>query len=763
MNSFKKIASALLLGSVFAGSAQAQISNTVYFQKYNFRTHYVNPSAVPETRFYMGTPVPFVPVPFLGTISAGAGNNSFCFADIIKNVEKNGKKQSVLCLDSSVPNGQEEFLDQIRNTWCINSEAKVSFLDFGFRAKEKNFFSFSVNANMQANTYIPKEFFSVLLDGMDYHNDYDMNINKLGLNANIFFDFSMGYTRLVNEKLNVGGAIKLLKGFGSIKTKTKDLLMTTGADEWVMSGEADIYVSYPGVTAVNEDGKFSKLLGDGDNYSNRELLKGNLGLGLDLGATYQLLPKLSLSASVIDLGFIRYNNFANKIHMQQDFKFDGADLDLKTQDIDFSNLSDSFEDAFIGESDIKYTQFLNAKVYMGAEYEVNKWFSAAALSKTTFHSGHVSEELSLQGQIHPIRLLSLALAYNIYDHQWSSVSTGASINLGPFNIFAAIDNLPLRTAKVNDEYIVPNHMQYVRLNVGFGFTIGPKKKKNLDDAGMMAEEAPEDDFFDADGDGVQDADDKCADTPFGVIVDANGCPEDADKDGVPDYLDKCPSTPEGVEVDENGCPVDADKDGVPDYQDACPDTPEGMPVDHKGCPIDDDHDGVTDALDKCPDTPSGVTVDVNGCPVDTDGDGVPDYLDKCPDVKGVASNNGCPEVKKEVKQLLRKALNGIQFQSGSSTILRTSYTILDQIANTMIMNPDYKLYIAGHTDNVGNPDQNLKLSKDRANSVVQYLVKKGVEESRLSSDGFGDTMPVVPNNSSANRAKNRRVEFEVEF
>ncbi|MCQ2250662.1 MAG: OmpA family protein [Bacteroidales bacterium] len=156
-------------------------------------------------------------------------------------------------------------------------------------------------------------------------------------------------------------------------------------------------------------------------------------------------------------------------------------------------------------------------------------------------------------------------------------------------------------------------------------------------------------------------------------------------------------------------------------------------------------------------------MDSNGCPVDTDGDGVPDYLDKCPDVKGVASNNGCPEVKKEVQQLFRRALNGIQFQTGSSTILRSSYSILDEIAKTMIQNPSYKLNISGHTDNVGNADLNLKLSKDRAASVVKYLLNKNISADRLHSEGYGDTKPLVPNTTSANRAKNRRVEFEVEF
>jgi outer membrane protein OmpA-like peptidoglycan-associated protein len=149
---------------------------------------------------------------------------------------------------------------------------------------------------------------------------------------------------------------------------------------------------------------------------------------------------------------------------------------------------------------------------------------------------------------------------------------------------------------------------------------------------------------DSDGDGVDDSQDLCPDTPAGVKVDIFGCPVDTDGDGVPDYLDNCPDTPKGVEVDKKGCPVDSDRDGVPNYLDDCPDTPSGVEVDDYGCPIDSDNDGVPDFLDKCPNTPEDVSVDAFGCPRDSDGDGVPDYLDKCP---GTPENvpvdsDGCP-------------------------------------------------------------------------------------------------------------------------
>lgn len=268
---------------------------------------------------------------------------------------------------------------------------------------------------------------------------------------------------------------------------------------------------------------------------------------------------------------------------------------------------------------------------------------------------------------------------------------------------------------------------------------------------------------DDDNDGVLDKFDKCLGTPANVAVDSFGCPLDTDKDSVPDYLDKCPGTPKGVQVDSVGCPIDSDGDGIADIYDLCPNTPDSIEVDAHGCPVDSDGDGVADYLDKCPDTSKEAEVDTCGCPVDTDGDEVPDYLDNCPTVKGSAKNNGCPIVSAKNKAVLKKAVHGIQFETNNAVIKTSSYPILNKVVTMMKKNPSYKLHISGHTDNVGKPAQNMKLSKERAAAVVKYLTKKGIKSSRLRSDGFGGTKPVASNKTEKGKALNRRVDFEVEF
>lgn len=202
---------------------------------------------------------------------------------------------------------------------------------------------------------------------------------------------------------------------------------------------------------------------------------------------------------------------------------------------------------------------------------------------------------------------------------------------------------------------------------------------------------------------------------------------------------------------------DRDKDGVIDKEDNCPDEAGVKAL--GGCP-DRDNDGVADKMDACPDVAG--PVNQQGCP-DSDGDGIADNVDRCPKVAGVASMKGCPEIKEETKKLFEKALTGVQFETGSAVIKKSSFGILDQVVTVMNENPSYNLEIHGHTDSQGDDAKNMKLSDDRAASVRKYLTDKGVKAERLRSEGHGETVPVADNKTSAGRAKNRRVEFKVMF
>jgi OOP family OmpA-OmpF porin len=203
--------------------------------------------------------------------------------------------------------------------------------------------------------------------------------------------------------------------------------------------------------------------------------------------------------------------------------------------------------------------------------------------------------------------------------------------------------------------------------------------------------------------------------------------------------------------------ADADGDGVPDNLDKCPNTPPGRIVGPDGCEFDSDHDGVVDGADMCPNTPAGVKVDTRGCPLDSDGDGVPDYLDKCPNTPAgtKVDASGCPIPVAATFDLT------VEFAFNSAEINDLSFRELRKAMTFMRENPNTNAVVEGNTDNKGTDAYNQKLSERRAAAVKDVLVKSGIDASRLSTVGYGETRPVASNDTEEGRAKNRRVTIVV--
>lgn len=106
-------------------------------------------------------------------------------------------------------------------------------------------------------------------------------------------------------------------------------------------------------------------------------------------------------------------------------------------------------------------------------------------------------------------------------------------------------------------------------------------------------------------------------------------------------------------------------------------------------------------------------------------------------------------------------LDNVQFDSGKSTLRPESSKELNELVDFMKLKKTMVIEIAGHTDNVGNPEANKKLSEARANEVKNYLIKKGVQAERVQAKGYGDTQPVASNDSDAGKQKNRRTEVRI--
>jgi outer membrane protein OmpA-like peptidoglycan-associated protein len=261
---------------------------------------------------------------------------------------------------------------------------------------------------------------------------------------------------------------------------------------------------------------------------------------------------------------------------------------------------------------------------------------------------------------------------------------------------------------------------------------------------------------------------KCA--PRRVVVQEPGCP-DPDGDGICGEADACPNEPEdfdGVE-DTDGCPEDQDTDGdgLSDSADRCVIEPEDRDQyqDDDGCPeLDNDLDGRADQDDRCPNEPEDPDgfEDEDGCPDgDNDRDEIADVDDRCPNTPGVPSEGGCPLrlTTVVIRDDRIEITQQIHFEYDRSVIRSQSYHILDEVVLVLQNYPAITLEVQGHTDSRGADAYNYWLSHDRANAVRTYLIEHGVDRSRLTFRGFGETCPVETNRTNAGRAANRRSVF----
>ncbi len=226
----------------------------------------------------------------------------------------------------------------------------------------------------------------------------------------------------------------------------------------------------------------------------------------------------------------------------------------------------------------------------------------------------------------------------------------------------------------------------------------------------------------------------------GIFALIGGPPDDPDGDGIPSKVDDCPDVPEDFDdfEDWDGCPEeDNDADTFLDWEDDCPNHAEDEDgfEDADGCPeTDNDYDGVLDGDDVCPNDPENAN--------------------------GYEDEDGCPD---EVPRNLTKivgVIRGINFKVDSDELKPSSYSVLDEAAATLLKYDDIALEIQGHASAEGDDDYNMDLSQRRAESVMRYLISKGISERRLVAIGYGETRPLEEDTPDG-RVINRRVEFHL--
>lgn len=423
----------------------AQVATTQYFM--NSLPQYVNnnPAFIPKYKFSLGLPGSMIDV--------GYYNNGFNFNDIAK--EENGQRVASLAQLSSV----------LPKKTYITTTAQVDLFRLGLKIGTGSYLSLNSTVRGYGRTMIPKDAVALVANG---------NAAYVGKTASIspeaemmmFWENSIGLAVTPADNLTVGARVKLLRGFVDTNTKTANATIATDDYSITVAGELDARTS--GIHG----------LGDGFHFSN---YSGNTGLAVDLGATFKPIDKLTVAASLVDIGAIKWKNDLYQYTLDKSkakYTFEGFDVQkLVNGEKQNSATMDSLEAKFKPEEKQgnAYSTMLPAKLLVSANYDVMKNFSVGTMLYAERYMGRLATGWTVGMNKHFGKVISTSLNYTISNRSFNNLGAGLSLNFTPIQIYVVGDNLlrlPLSVAAHQNVSDFLKSTQVFTLRAGINFVWG---------------------------------------------------------------------------------------------------------------------------------------------------------------------------------------------------------------------------------------------------------------------------------------------------
>lgn len=474
MKTIAKFIIAATVGTAGLCAAGQEAPRTAYFLDGYSMRHELNPAFAGEHNY--------VSMPALGNVNIGAMSN----VGVSTFLYKMGDGQLTTFMNSSV--GADEFLSKIKNHNKINFNTDLTVLSAGFRAF-KGYNTVSIGVHADAGITLPGDLFRFMKLGQT-GADTRYSFGDLAAKGNAFAEIALGHSHKINDKLNVGAKFKFLLGVGNVNAKIDNLDLRMSDTQWSVSalGHADIAAgSGLRVPTKREAGKeFDKPsqateIEWGDiKYDNFSI--GGYGVGFDLGATYQLLPELQLSASLLDLGFISWSNNIHGATPGGQWTFDGftdISLDSDQPDYEDNKIGQQFDDMWDDIQDMvnfhrdeatdSRTTALAATLHLGAEYTMPfyKGLTGGFLFTHRFNGPFSWTEGRFSANVKPAKFFDATLSYGASTY---GSSLGWMINFHPrgFNFFLGTDH---QFFKITPQF-VPVGKASLTFNMGINFTFG---------------------------------------------------------------------------------------------------------------------------------------------------------------------------------------------------------------------------------------------------------------------------------------------------
>jgi len=436
------------------------------------QSNQLNPAYQPNFDLYVG-------IPMLSSIQFNIGNNSLRLNDI---VFYNSQVNSMITVLDSLAD-KNKFINTLKPQNTFYTNLQTDLLSFGFRAKDM-YFTFNLSLKGDMNISYPKDLVRVLLNGIDTTSSYDFK--QIGLNSSLYTELALGVSKPWNDNLTLGGKIKFISGILDVNSNNQKLALTSSVDKSSgnfllnVNSNATINAYLPFVTVKNNKEGNIDSIKTNDPFKNYSPFN-SLGLGFDFGATYSGIDQFVLSASLLDLGFIRWSKYVYNFKMNGNYTFSGVG------NIDFlhgdsltnlgSKITDSISNAFkFKQQNSAYSTSLPTKLILAGEYFPEKFFSLGLLSISQYYNSEFYEQITVSGNFRPLKMLMLSASYSILNNGFSNFGLGLSLRFAPVNIFFVSDNIPFKLG--NMSMPVPYEAMSFNFRFGLNLLFGVDKKYN---------------------------------------------------------------------------------------------------------------------------------------------------------------------------------------------------------------------------------------------------------------------------------------------
>lgn len=447
-------------------SANAQFLRTSYFMEGTHYRQQLNPALTP-TKGYINIPV-------IGSVNATVGSTSLGYQDIMDIIDDGGDFYT-----------KPDFMGRLKDKNNLNVNFSTEILSAGWY-KGKNFWSFNVGLRADIGANLTKDLFNFLNEVDEIENTWnnnEFNVGSQQLNIQAYTEIGLGLSRQINNRLTVGGRVKVLLGIGNLEMKIKQAYMkanlpnetrineianTQFTANWQnevtnlkneinnynakLEVDASLESSFKGLELPeNENGYIDDL-----DFDAGKMGLAGYGVGIDLGASYKILDNLTVSASVLDLGFVSWSKGSTKMATATgNIAMDGKDYVKRFDNVssveeaqrvlnDFTTESNDFLNS-VGNGDVLNYDMLKMKsedatksrksslaatLVVGAEYGFfNNKLAVGALSTTRFVQPEALTELTFSANYRPKSWFNMAVSYSVI--QSAGKSFGLGLKLGP--------------------------------------------------------------------------------------------------------------------------------------------------------------------------------------------------------------------------------------------------------------------------------------------------------------------------------------------